>query len=67
LLLGCPAAISRWVAGRYGALFERIGGSHGRSVRLASDRELQLFDALAAVGADTPSDVPLPHDHQEAV
>ena len=67
LLLACPAATRQWIAGRYAAVLERVGRSHGRGVRLASDRELQLLDVLAAAGIEMPGDVPLPHDHQEAV
>jgi hypothetical protein len=67
LLLACPAATRQWVAGRYSAAIQRVGQSRGRGVRLASDRELQLLDVLAAAGTEMPCDVPLPHDHQEAV
>jgi hypothetical protein len=67
LLLACPTATRQWVAGRYGAVIERIGRSHGRSARLATDRELQLLDALAAAGAEPPGDASLPQPHQEAV
>jgi hypothetical protein len=67
LLLACPTATRQWVAGRYAELLERIGRSHGRSARLATDRELQLVDALAAVGTETPGDDSLPQTHQEAV
>jgi hypothetical protein len=67
LLLACPTATRQWVAGRYAAVLERIGRSHGRSARLATDRELQFLDAVAAAGTETPSDAPLHHDHQEAI
>jgi hypothetical protein len=66
LLLACPAATRQWVAGRYGELLERVGRSHGRGVRLATDRELQLLNALSA-RAETPGDDSLPQPHQEAV
>jgi hypothetical protein len=67
LLLACPTATHPWVAGRYGAVIERVGCSHGRSARLATDRELLLLDALAGGGAETPGDDSLPQPHQEAV
>jgi hypothetical protein len=67
LLLASPAETRSWVVDRYAAALERIGRSHGRSARLATDRELQLLDALLDAGAEKPADVPLPHDHQEAV
>jgi hypothetical protein len=66
-LLACPPATHRWVAGRHAAMLQRVGHSHGRDVRLATDRELQLLDALTAAGADTPGDDSLPQPHQEAV
>ena len=67
MLLACPTVTRQWVAGRYAAQLERISRSHGRSARLATDRELQLLDALAGAGTTTPGDDPLPHNHQEAV
>jgi hypothetical protein len=67
LLLACPPATRRWVAGRFAAVLERVGRSHGRGIRLATDRELQLLNALTAAGAKTPDGDALPHHHQEAV
>ena len=70
LLLACPPATRRWVAGRYAALLDRVGRSHGHGVRLATDRELQLLDALTTADAMTPGGDALPyhhHHHQEAV
>jgi hypothetical protein len=67
LLLACPAATRRWVAPRFAAVLERVSRSHGRCARLASDRELQLLDALHTTAGDPPLQVPLPDDHQEAV
>ena len=50
------------VAGRYAAVIERCGCSHGRSARLATDRELQLLDALTVVvHAIADNRVKLPH------
>ena len=67
LLLACPPATRRWVAGRFAALLDRVGRSYGRGVRLATDRELQLLDALTAADAETPGGDALPHHHQEAI
>jgi hypothetical protein len=67
LLLACPPATRRWVAGRFAAVLERVGRSHGRGVRLATDRELQLLDALTTADSMTPGDDAHPHHHQEAV
>jgi len=67
LLLACPPATRRWVAGRYAAVLERVARSRGRGARLASDRELQLLDALAITDAKPPGVDALPRNHQEAV
>jgi hypothetical protein len=55
LVLAGPATTRSWVAKRFAPAFDRAGHPTDRSVRLASDRELQLLDALAAT--DPPSDV----------
>jgi DnaA N-terminal domain len=67
LLLACPAATRGWVTDRYAAVLERVSRSHGRSTRLASDRELQLVDALHATPSDLPLELRPHHDDQEAV
>jgi hypothetical protein len=67
LLLACPAATRQWVTGRYAALLERVSHAHRRHVRLASDRELRLLDALQTTARDTPLELPPHHDDQEAV
>jgi hypothetical protein len=48
VLLASPPATRSWVADRYGPLLEKTGRSAGRELRLASDRELRLLEALAA-------------------
>ena len=67
LLLACPTATRQRVAGRYASMIGRFGRSHGRSARLATARERQLLDALAAASAKKPGEAPLPQTHQEAV
>jgi hypothetical protein len=70
LLLSAPPATRAWVADRFGRVFERTGQAVNRELRLATDRELQLHQALnstTADGARRSSSIQRPDDQQEAV
>jgi hypothetical protein len=66
LVLACAAETRRWVRARFGLVLDRIGGRLDREARFASDRELQLLQAIDATSADVFTD-PISPDHQEAV
>ncbi len=69
LLLSAPPATRAWVAERFGRAFERTGQAVSRELRLATDRELQLHQALStttADGARRSSSIQRPDDQQEA-
>jgi hypothetical protein len=72
LLIVAPAATRGWIAERFAQAFDRAGPPL-RSLRLASDRERQLVDAIAAAppvgnerGSPRSSD-PFHNDQKEAV
>jgi hypothetical protein len=72
LLLTGRAATHGWVATRFSSAFDRAVGPLDRSIRLASDRELQLLDALAKNDTSRTAVSPLGadsshHDHKEAI
>jgi hypothetical protein len=48
LVLACPTETRAWITSRYESLLDRVSRSHGRQLRLASDTELQLHQALHA-------------------
>jgi len=65
LLLASPPPTRSWLGERYGRLLEKTGRSTARGVRLATDRELQLLNRLAA--AQRPLLTDQSDDHEEAV
>ena len=70
LLLAGRAATRGWVAKRFSSTFDRAAQLVDRSIRLASDRELQLLDALATNDTSPTAVSPLVadaphHDHKE--
>lgn len=65
LLLASPPPTRSWLGERYGRLLEKTGRSTARGVRLATDRELQLLNRLAA--AQRPLLTDQSDDHKEAV
>jgi hypothetical protein len=75
LVLDCPSDKRSWVVERYGRILERTGRSVGRRLRVATDRERQLLQALTASPHDdctahTTPPFPHPithHHHKEAV
>ena len=74
LVLACPSDIRSWVAERYAPVLERISQSVGRQLRVASERERQLVQALTGSPRDdssaqptSPFPHPITHHHKEAV
>jgi hypothetical protein len=48
LVLACPTETRAWISSRFESLLNRVSSLHCRHLRLASDTELQLHEALHA-------------------
>ncbi len=71
LLVSSAPATGAWVAKRFGGLLEQVARPLGRQLRLATDRELQLLDAISpsssAADASPLFSTETCHDQKEAV